>query len=94
MIDDITCFGTYSFRSREGARIILTNIIEKPVKVTFDIYFEALSPMKSLTLTLTPERVRVLELDEPFADEKYKIPEGSFSLVLKSEAPISVSVFK
>ncbi len=84
----------YSFKSPKGASLTLTNITEKSVRVAFDIYFEALPPMKSLTLTLLPERVAVIELDKPFASEGYKIPEGSFSLVLKSDEPVAVAVFK
>ncbi len=84
----------YSFKSPKGSTLTLTNITEKSVRVEFDIYFESLPPMKALTLTLLPERVTVLELDEPFASEEYKIPEVSFSLVLKSDEPVAVAVFK
>lgn len=83
----------YSFKSPKGASLALTNTFEKSIDITFDVYFESSPPMKALTITLPPERVVVIELCEPFANEGYRIPEGSFSLVLTSGVPVPVTVF-
>ena len=84
----------YSFKSPEGASLILTNVTEKSIDVTFDVFFELNPPMKALTITLPPERVAVIELSKPFANEGYRIPEGSFSLVIMSEVYVPITVFK
>ncbi len=83
----------YSFKSPKGASLVLTNVTEKSIDVTFDVYFETNPPVKSLTLTLPPERVTVIELSRSFANEGYRIPEGSFSLVLTSQEYVPITVF-
>ena len=84
----------YSFKSPRGASLALTNVTEKSIDLTFDVYFESSPPMKALTITLPPERVVMIELSKPFANEGYKIPEGSFSLVLTSGVYVPIMVFE
>ena len=84
----------YSFKKPQGAGLILTNTSEKSIDLTFDVYFESNPPMKSLTFTLPPERVCVIDLSKPFAKEGYKIPETVFSLVLTSADTVSVKTFE
>lgn len=73
--------------------LTVTNLGQTPAHLAFDIYFSDRDPIKGLTCTLGAERVICFRLDEPFCDQKYKIPFGKYSLVLRSDVPV-VAVFK
>ncbi len=75
-----------------GDTITVTNLNEAPARLTFDVYFSDRDPVKGLTYTLGAERVNCFRLDEPFCDQKYNIPLGSYSIVLHSDVPV-VAVF-
>ena len=68
--------------------LTVTNLCETVANLTFDIYFCDRAPVKGLTCTVEAERVNCFRLDEPFSDQKYKIPYGRYSLVLHSDIPV------
>lgn len=82
----------FTFPSPKGAVLSVTNTEKKSIVANVDVYFENMPPVTSLSLSFPAERVTALFLDKPFADEKYKIPDCRFSIVLKSTEPLNVTI--
>ena len=68
--------------------LVILNMNDKDTKVEFDIYFDNAEPVKNITATIKAERVRCFRTNEPLGDQKYQVPFGQYSLVVRSELPV------
>ena len=72
--------------------LMVVNLNTESTELVIDILFEDKEPMKGIVQNLQGERVICIRLDKPIGEQKYKIPEGQYSLVLRSKIPV-VAVF-
>lgn len=68
--------------------LMITNVTKKTAFINVSILFEDKEPKTGLTLTLESNRVICIRLDKPSFDQKYQIPKGQYSLVMKSNVPV------
>ena len=72
--------------------LVILNMNDRDTKVEFDVYFDKADPVKKLTAVIKAERVRCFRTNEPIGDQKYQIPFGQYSLVVRSELPVVAQI--
>jgi len=72
--------------------LVILNMNDRDTKVEFDVYFDNADPVKNLTAVIKAERVRCFRTNEPIGDQKFRIPFGQYSLVVRSELPVVAQI--
>lgn len=68
--------------------LMLANVGGKDADIRIEVIFEDKEPKKDITLKLSAKRMVCLRLDKPIGDQKYQIPQGQYTLVVRSSAPL------
>ena len=72
--------------------LMLVNLNKKAASLRMDILFEDKDPIRDIKASVEAERVHCFRLDKPLGEQGYRIPQGQYALVLRSDVPV-VAVF-
>ncbi|MBN1837520.1 MAG: hypothetical protein JW820_16815 [Spirochaetales bacterium] len=72
--------------------LMVVNLNKKVASLRMDILFEDKEPIRDIRASVQGERVHCFRLDKPLGEQGYRIPQGQYALVLRSDLPV-VAVF-
>ena len=72
--------------------LMVVNLNKKAASLRMDILFEDKEPIRDIRASVEAERVHCFRLDKPLGEQGYRIPQGQYALVLRSDVPV-VAVF-
>lgn len=72
--------------------LMVVNLNKKAASLRLDILFEDREPIRDVKASVEGERVHCFRLDKPLGEQGYRIPQGQYALVLRSDLPV-VAVF-